>query len=79
MPGFEGLIKNRIQKRMNDPATLHIFNEGADIFSGTIDFMVIKFIPKNILARRTAMCALSLLLINHAKIIIRLPQRINKA
>ena len=79
MPGFEGLIKNKIQKRMDDPATLHIFNAGADIFSGTIDFMVIKFIPKNILARRTAICALSFLLINQAKIIIRLLKRINKA
>jgi hypothetical protein len=67
MPGFEGLIRNRIQKRMDDPATLHIFNAGADILSGTIDFIVIKFIPKNILAKRTAMCALSLLLINQRR------------
>jgi hypothetical protein len=41
MPGFEGLNRNKIQKRAKEPPTLHTFNDGADNFSGTIAFMVI--------------------------------------
>ena len=40
MPGLEGFIKNNIQNKITEPATLQTFKAGAEIFEGTIDFMV---------------------------------------